>query len=259
MVTGACMTSCLKTVSNNNQNNPSQVAFINVSPSRPSFNVLLDGANEGSNQVYPYMGYLIDGKDTGLKYTSVFAGIHYISFQDSADVDSIFAGGNIQFAANTKYSVYLFDTLTNFGLQAVQIQDSYDSIPQVTPQSAIRFLNFSQDTTGAGLDVIYNDTTLWYYNFLYIGNSNSSAATLSQYTDLPAGRYIFDIYRAGTENYTTSGIAGSTILDKPQSPPFASDTIVTLPNKAYTIVVSGIVSASPSSPYAFRLTTVKMN
>lgn len=258
IVMGVCLASCLKSKSNNNQNSPSAVAFINVSPSMPSFNVLLDSKVVGSNQTFPYMGYQSSdtSSDNALEYTSVYAGIHFISFQDSAVDTSNYASGNIQFANNTKYSVYLFDTLTNYGLNAVQIQDSYDSIPLAVPTSAVRFLNFCGDSLG--LDVIYNDTTLWYSNFLFIGRGSASAATLSQYTDFPAGRYVFEFYRYGSEGFVAN-YPGSLVLNRTDSLPFDTIAFITQPQKAYTIVASGFYDSLPPSPKAFKLKVINMN
>ena len=258
LVMGMVLASCLKSKSNNNQNNPSAVAFINVSPSMPSFKVLLDGDTVGTNANFPYMGYKFatGTTDSALFYTPVYAGIHYIAFQDST-VDTIdYAAGNIQFANNTKYSVYLFDTLNNYGLNAIQIQDSYDSIPLAVPTSAVRFLNFCPDSMG--LDVTYNDTILWYSNFLFIGNGSASAATLSQYTDLPAGRYVFNFFKYGTEGFIANS-SGSGLINQPTVLPFDSVAIITQPQKAYTIMVSGFFDSTAGNPKAFRHFIVHMN
>jgi len=258
LVMGIGLTSCLKSKSNNNQNNPSAVAFINVSPSMPTFAVLLDNDSVGSNVSFPYLGYklALNTTDSALFYTSVYAGIHYIAFNDSTVKDtSTYAAGNIQFANNTKYSVYLFDTVNNYGLNAIQIQDSYDSIPLAVPTSAVRFLNFCGDSVG--LDVTYNDTILWYSNFLFIGNGSASAATLSQYTDLPAGRYVFNFFQYGSENFMLNP-SGSGLINYPHASPFDSVAIITQPQKAYTILVSGFFD-STSGPKVFRHFIVHMN
>ena len=259
MLLAVCAASCLKSKSNSNQNNPAQVAFINVSPSNPTFNVYLDGTIEGSNLTFPYQGYKVvtPVTDSALSYSSTYAGIHFVGFVNTTVTPTdTFASGNIQFANNTKYSIYLFDTISNYGLGAIQIQDSWDSIPLAVPTSLIRFLNFSTDS--AGIDVIYNDTTLWYYNFLFIGNGSASAATLSQYTAFPAGAYLFNFYHNNTEGFI-GGYPGSTILDSPTVAPFSSLLYTTKAQKAYTIVASGSADSATSSPSAFKIQVIQMN
>lgn len=235
-------TSCLKTVSSGNENNPTLLAFLNMAPAAPPFIVQVDGNTVGTELTFPYAGY--DSLPIGaLKYTSIFAGIHSVSFLDSTILDSasgnILVSGQTQFSNNLKYSIYLFDTLTGSGLQAVQILDSYDSVP--TGQALMRFLNFCPSINSIDLWV-KSDTgnVLLLPNQYYAGSGNISASSMSAYTltVLPS-TYTFYFLATGTTN----------VID--------SLTIPVLPNKAYSMFVTGLIDSSGAK--AFTPGFIKMN
>jgi hypothetical protein len=232
------LASCLKTVTNNNSSNPSSIAFINMAPYAPAFTVILDGSTVGDSSTFPYAAYKKNDTTGGLYYYPLFAGIHSISFQTPQD--SILVSGLIQFTKNVKYSVYLYDTLNANGLNAVQLQDSYDSIPY--GQCLYRFLNFSP--TAPPLDVYIStataiDTLPIRSSQAYIGTNLSSTATLSQYLVLPPGTYKFQFDTAGTQSMI--------------------DTVtVTLSSaKAYTMFVTGMQDSTGVK--SFRKGVIQMN
>ena len=232
------LASCLKTVTNNNTNNPASITFVNLVPNGPSFGVFLDGDSMWNNHTFPYASY-DSNADGSLKYFSTYAGIHSVSFNDSAE--DILVSGQTQFSKNTKYTIYLYDTLTANGLNAVQLQDSYDSIPY--GYCLFRFLNFSPNAP------IFNiwlpltvDTLPILTNQAYVGTNTYSTATLSQYVTLVPGTYTF--------TFTTANSSGSqTAVDT------VRETLIS--GKAYTLFATGLYDTLGIVPLKKGL--IKMN
>ena len=236
-------TSCLKTVSSGNTLNPAGLAFVNMAIAAPSFSVTVDETTVGTELTFPYASYDSIGPEGALKYTTVFAGIHSGAFLDSTILDTaagnVLVSGQTQFSNNLKYSIYLFDTLTGTGLQAVQILDSYDSIP--SSLALMRFLNFCPSINAIDLWV-KSDTgnVLLLSNQPYAGSGNISSSSLSTYslTVLPTV-YTFYFLASGTPN----------VID--------SLTINVLPNKAYSMFVTGLIDSTGQK--AFTAGYINMN
>lgn len=240
-LTLAVLSSCLKTVTNNNKTNPAGLTFFNMVPYGPSFSVQVDGVKVGDSSTYRYANAWDSLPPT---YLSEFAGIHTISFLDDTGADLV-TGSNIQFAANTNYSVWLFDTLNSFGLNAVQLSDSWDSIPY--GYCLVRFLNFSPNFTPVdfGYRNIRDSFDYTYpYNTVsqaYMGNTTLSAATLSSYTQFAPGYYTFVFHYSYDTTFTQ--------IDS------LSDTLAAA--HAYTIFIAGLWDSSGLK--AFRKGTIHMN
>jgi len=235
-------TACLKTVTNNSSNSPAFVTVVNVVPAGPSFNVLVDNVQVGTQSTFPYMSYdfgTIPGSP--IQYLTEYAGVHSVAFTDSVN-QLLVSGTNIQFSANTKYSIWLFDTLIpGVGLNAVQLSDSYDSVP--TGQILVRFLNFCPNS--AGIEVQYNnvlDSVITpYLNSPYIGSSSApSSATLSQYIPLPVGNYFFKLMNPGTDS-----VFATVNLNAPTA------------GKVFTIMASGLLDSTGAK--AFTTAFIPMN
>jgi hypothetical protein len=223
------LASCLKTVTNNNTSNPSSIAFVNVVPNGPSFGVFVDGSSTadsvGNNHTFPYASY-DSNADGSLKYFQYFAGIHSVSFNDSAE--NILVSGETQFSKNTKYTIFLYDTLTAQGLNAVQLQDTWDSIPY--GHCLFRFLNFSPN---APIFNVYmpsvNDSVPILTGQAYVGTNTYSTATLSQYLSLVPGTYTFA--------FTTTNSSGAQqIVDT------VRETL--LSGKGYTLIATGLYDST---------------
>ena len=239
------LASCLKTVTNNNSSNPAALAIINLVPYAPPFTVILD--NQPVTLTFPYASY--DSTPNGaLAYDSLYAGIHSVDFQYSGIADSTLAGGLIQFSKNTKYSIYLFDTLSPYGLQAVQLSDNFDSVP--LNYAIMRFLHFSPNAPP--FDVYFGqygmvDSLPVFTGQSYIGTSNPSTGTLSNYTAvLTPGNYTVFLDSAGAVNYQ---YGGSGTLD--------TFHVQVLPNIAYTMFITGLWDSIGVK--AFKLGMIKMN
>lgn len=232
------LASCLKTVTNNNSNNPASIAFVNLVPYAPSFGVHVDGDSVGNNTTFPYAGY-DSNSDGSLYYFTYYAGIHSVSFTDSAE--DILVSGQTQFSKNTKYTIYLYDTLTGSGLQAVQLQDSYDSIPY--GYCLFRFLNFSPNTPPLNVWLpLLADTNAILQNQAYVGSASYSTATLSNYIVLAPNTYTF--------TFTPYGSTGtSQAIDSVQ------ETLQS--GKAYTLFVTGLLDSTGVK--AFKKGMIKMN
>ncbi len=233
----AILSSCLKTVTNNNKSNPAGLTFFNMVPYGPYFKVQVDGVSIGDTTNFPYA---FGWDSLPPSYRSEFAGIHTISFLDDTGA-ALVTGNNVQFAANTKYSIWLFDTLTSFGLNAVQLQDSWDSIPY--GYCFLRFLNFSPNFTP--VDVWYrNDTngyTPLYLSQSFMGTTTASAATLSTYQQLVPGQYTFVFhYSPDTTN---------TVVDS------VRDTLA--PAHGYTLFIGGLWDSTGTK--AFTKGLIHMN
>ncbi|TDX01150.1 DUF4397 domain-containing protein [Dinghuibacter silviterrae] len=231
------LASCLKTVTNNNSTNPAGVAFVNLAPYGPRFGVFLDGDSVGNQSLFPYASYDSAGStDGGMHYESLYAGIHSIAFKDSAD--EILVSGETQFSKNTKYSIFLYDTLTATGLNAVQLQDSYDSIPY--GYCLFRFLNFGPNAPSLNVWLpLTVDTNAILTNQQYVGSNGASTATLSQYIALSPNNYTFTF-----TNYTTG-----TAID--------SFNVTLQSGRAYTMFVTGLLDTSGKGP--FKKGLIKMN
>jgi hypothetical protein len=236
----AVLSSCLKTVTNNNKNNPSGLTFFNMVPYGPYFTVQVDGVKVGDTTDYHYAN---GWASTPPNYLSEFAGIHTISFLDDTGADLV-TGSNVQFAANTKYSIWLFDTLNSFGLNAVQLSDSWDSIPYAT--CLIRFLNFSPTFTP--VDVYYRNNHIdtgsyipLYVSQAYMGNTTASAATLSTYTNFTPGPYTFVFHYSYDSTFT--------VVDS------VKDTLVAA--YGYTLFIAGLWDSSGTK--AFTTGLIHMN
>jgi hypothetical protein len=240
LVCAAIWSSCLKTVTNNNKSNPSGVTFFNMVPYAPYFKVQVDGVTIGDTTNFPYSNAWSTNPPN---YTSEFAGIHTISFLDDTGA-SLVTGSNVQFAANTKYSIWLFDTLNSFGLNAVQLSDSWDSIPYAT--CLIRFLNFSPTFTP--VDVMYrnNGIDTGGYNYLYysqsfMGTTTASAATLSTYMTFTPGNYTFVFHYSYDSTFT--------VVDS------VKDTLVSA--HGYTLFIGGLWDSTGTK--AFTTGLIHMN
>jgi hypothetical protein len=231
------LASCLKTVTNNNTNNPAGVSFVNLVPYGPTFHTELDGDSvEGFT--YPYASY-DSNANGGLKYQSLYAGIHSLSFLDSAE--DILVSGETQFSKNTKYTIYLYDTMTTSGLNAVQIQDSWDSIPY--GYCLFRFLNFSPNCPALNVWLpLLTDTNAILTNQAYVGTNSASTATLSNYLVLVPGTYTFTL-----TPYGTTGTASA--IDSVQ---FTLQS-----GKGYTMFVTGLLDSTGSK--AFKKGLIQMN
>jgi hypothetical protein len=243
LLTAACiltgLTACLKTVANNNTKNPAGVTYVNMAIAAPDFTVSLDNVNIGDTILFPYANYKMKSStDSSMYYYSTYAGIHSVAFTDSST--NILVSGNTQFSTNTNYSVYLYDTLSSQGLNAVQLQDSFDSVP--SNYSLIRFLNFSPNSTQYGYDLVYNeDTAVLYYAQAFVGNATASTATLSAYLQILPGNYEFAL----SEHGAVPAVYDDSILMR------------VVAGKAYTLFVTGLVDSTGSK--ALTLGVIHMN
>jgi len=232
------MTACLKTNTSTNTSSPAYVTFMNVVPAGPHFHVLLDNSLVGSDSTFPYMGYYAGTTASApVQYFSDYAGIHSVAFVDSAN-QLLVSGNNVQFSANTKYSIWLFDTIVpNVGLNAVQLSDSYDSVP--INSILVRFLNFSPNTPSIEVQYknILDSTITLYSNLAYVGSSSApSSASLSTYAVLPIGNYNFSLLVPGPAAGTTIS-AGTVNLNAPTA------------GKVFSVAISGLQDSTGAKAF----------
>lgn len=245
------LSSCLKTKSNSNTNNPASIAIINLAavatPPPFNFKVTVDDDSVGDQSTFPYAGYQTNA-DSSLKYLQEYAGIHSIAFTTSGASDSILVSGQTQFTKGFKYSIFLYDTINSYGLNAVQLQDTWDSIPY--NQCLFRFLNFSPNAPPLTVLVHYfNDTLVQILqNQAYVGSASYSTASLSQYLTLPPTGYV-DSCMVTLSTYKGYGMKPGPALD--------SFNIALIPNHGYTLFITGLVGDTTGRGYRHGL--IRMN
>ncbi|HTJ14467.1 MAG TPA: DUF4397 domain-containing protein [Dinghuibacter sp.] len=236
-------TSCLKTKSNSNTNNPASIAFVNVAPGAPPFQVSVDDAKVGTQADFPYGNYPMNA-DSSIKYLQEFAGIHSVAFIDDTTTSSnnILVSGQTQFSKGFKYTIYLYDTVNANGLNAVQLQDTYDSIPY--NQCLFRFLNFSPNSPPLSVIAHYPDDTLVTIlnNQSYVGSASYSTASLSQYITIPPAGY-----GGATKPYVITLSQYNGFNTTPGPPVVDSFSMALAPNHAYTLVITGLIGDSTDS------------
>lgn len=243
------LSACLKTKSNSNTNNPASIALIDLAPVAPPFNfkVTVDGDSVGDQSTFPYAGYQSNA-DSSLKYLQEFAGIHSVAFTTSGASDSILVSGQTQFTKGFKYTIFLYDTINPYGLNAVQLQDTWDSIPY--NQCLFRFLNFSPNAPPLTVSVQYvNDTAVQILqNQGYVGSASYSTASLSQYLTLPPTGYVDSciVTLADYRGYN----------QKPE-PILESFKVALIANHGYTLFITGLVGDSTSRGYRHGM--IRMN
>ncbi len=137
-------------------------------------------------------------------------------------------------------SVFAYDTLTPAGTIKAIVLNNNTTAP-ATGTANLRFLNLSP--TSALLSAVLTRTADGYGvaatgsstfgNVPYVGSTTPNEATLSNFTNIPAGTYTLAI------------VAGTT--------PVATATLAIRPGKAYTVVARGYAAGRPGTTAAQAL------
>jgi len=184
------LVSCLNDDDNNN-NQPIEVAYVSIyhaSPDAPSFNIFVDGRviNRNSFGYSSYSGYL-----------NFFTGNREIQFKEvnasNALIDTTF-----DFQNGKVYSLFAINRLSN--IEALLVVDS--AATPATGKAMVRFVNLSPDAPAFDITLEGQAGAPLF--------ADQSFKQSSEFKEIDAGTYTFDVKDAGASNVVLS--SGDVVL-----------------------------------------------
>jgi hypothetical protein len=147
-------------------------------------------------------GKISYGSSSGMPgdpYLAAVSGTHTLKVTPN---DSLyFLSGNIFMQSNLHYSMFIYDTLQAGKVQAIILEDALTA--PVDTLSAIRFLNFVNDTTALTVVLLNSTDTVSLGSNSYVGY-DPTALKYSAFGNLKSGRYNILIGADSTLLYNDS-------------------------------------------------------
>ena len=125
----------------------------------------------------------------GNPYMEALPGVH--QFGLTPDGTTFFGKGNLSLTANTHYSIFVFDSLTQTSVSNFILKDN---LPIITDTfAAYRFLNLSPDDSDINLQLIKGTDTLYTLHTVYPGWLSSTSG-LASFRTIPSGNYGINLF-----------------------------------------------------------------